>query len=148
MKYFGGDMKPLLFAALLATTAVSKPVCKPGMAKEMGIVKIQLPLTLVLMRSHHEINTLRCNRDMTKPLQQALQCVASQGYESLVTGGCYCYRNIRGTKRLSKHAQGKAIDINPGSEVPDDVVHCFEQAGFEWGGRWNPADIMHFELKE
>ena len=26
---------------------------------------------------------------------------------------CYCYRNIEGSKKLSKHAQGLAIDINP-----------------------------------
>ena len=26
---------------------------------------------------------------------------------------CYCYRNIAGSKKLSKHAQGLAIDINP-----------------------------------
>lgn len=26
---------------------------------------------------------------------------------------CYCYRQISGSKRLSKHAQGIAIDINP-----------------------------------
>lgn len=26
---------------------------------------------------------------------------------------CYCYRAIAGTTRLSKHAQGMAIDINP-----------------------------------
>ena len=26
---------------------------------------------------------------------------------------CFCYRKVNGTKRLSKHAQGLAIDINP-----------------------------------
>lgn len=26
---------------------------------------------------------------------------------------CYCYRNIEGSTRLSKHAQGMAIDVNP-----------------------------------
>lgn len=26
---------------------------------------------------------------------------------------CYCYRQIAGSKKLSKHAQGLAIDINP-----------------------------------
>jgi hypothetical protein len=26
---------------------------------------------------------------------------------------CYCYRNIEGSSKLSKHAQGLAIDVNP-----------------------------------
>jgi len=26
---------------------------------------------------------------------------------------CYCYRNVKGSVKLSKHAQGLAIDINP-----------------------------------
>lgn len=133
---------------LLCSVAEGAPLCKQGMAKEMGIEKISLPIPLTLMRSHHEIRTLRCNKKMRIPLQKALECAKTQGYATLVTGGCYCYRNIRGTKRLSKHAKGMAIDINPGFKVPDDVVYCFEQAGFEWGGRWNPKDIMHFELKE
>ncbi|MBO6144225.1 MAG: M15 family metallopeptidase [Prevotella sp.] len=26
---------------------------------------------------------------------------------------CYCYRPVAGTKKLSKHAQGMAVDVNP-----------------------------------
>ena len=63
--------------------------------------------------------------------------------------GCYNYRYIDGTNRLSLHAFGRAIDINAGmANQPPEVVECFEAAGFKWGGRWTKRyDPMHFELR-
>ena len=80
------------------------------------------------------------------------------------------YRRISGTDRLSKHAFGRAIDINPllnpllrgntvvplGSHynpgVPGTisdtsiVVRLFEERGWKWGGRWTSSkDYQHFE---
>ena len=56
--------------------------------------------------------------------------------------------NVAGTDRLSRHANGTAIDLNPGLPMSPGIVDCFEQSGFEWGGRWSNPDPMHFELKE
>ena len=63
--------------------------------------------------------------------------------------GCYNYRTIKGTDRLSYHAYGMAIDINAGLPQPIEVVECFEAAGFKWGGRWpgKKRDDMHFQLR-
>jgi len=63
--------------------------------------------------------------------------------------GCYNYRNIRGTNRLSNHAYGLAIDINAGLVHPKILVDCFESANFEWGGRWpgKSRDTMHYQLR-
>ena len=86
---------------------------------------------------------------MAKPLKKALQCLRDRKAEDLLRtyNGCYNYRNIKGTSRLSNHAFGMAIDINAGLTQPREVVECFEAAGFTWGGRWKNRDDMHFEIK-
>lgn len=84
------------------------------------------------------------------------------------------FRYIAGTNRLSRHALGMAIDINPiqnpfvrddvvlpaagreyldrsyvrpGMIVPGDVVYtAFISRGWIWGGNWRvPIDYHHFE---
>lgn len=80
------------------------------------------------------------------------------------------YRFIAGTKRLSNHAEGRAIDINPflNPQVFKDkvypksaeyntktegtissnsfIVNEFEKMGWSWGGDWkNSKDYQHFE---
>jgi len=83
------------------------------------------------------------------------------------------YRFISGTKRLSNHAFGKAVDINPinnpyitsnGKIIPsagsydtkkfetftDDhpVVKAFKDRGWRWGGNFNSyKDYHHFDKK-
>ncbi len=80
------------------------------------------------------------------------------------------YRTIAKTNRLSNHAFGKAIDINPainpymltGYRFPEDVdydptvpgtiiansplVAYFKKNGWVWGGEWTDIkDYQHFE---
>ncbi len=81
------------------------------------------------------------------------------------------YRTILGTDRLSKHALGVAIDINPklnpavsesglvqpkgavyntrreGTILADsDVVLLFKSFNWKWGGEWkDDKDWQHFE---
>lgn len=81
------------------------------------------------------------------------------------------YRVIAGTDRLSNHATGRAIDINPiqnpyfdvhGVSQPpgyqydpqafgaitaeDAVVNSFKKRGWEWGGDWHDTkDYQHFQ---
>jgi hypothetical protein len=84
-------------------------------------------------------------------------------------------RSIPGTTQWSKHAYGRAIDLNPllnpsvdstGAFQPhnaatyldrsrtdpgllhggDPAVHVFTDRGWRWGGDWNtPIDYQHFE---
>lgn len=92
---------------------------------------------------------IKCHEDMERPLQLALTCLIEADYkEQLTYHGCYNYRNIDGTNRLSKHAYGRAIDLNINIEQPQEVIKCFKQAGFKWGGDWRGKkyDPMHFEL--
>ena len=77
---------------------------------------------------------------------------------------CYCYRAIEGSKKLSNHALGMAIDINPlynpcvkrrkdGTKSfkykitkSDLCYRLFTQHGFQWGGAWRSLkDYQHFE---
>lgn len=82
------------------------------------------------------------------------------------------YRLVAGTKRMSNHSYGQAIDINPmqnphikngiyspkGSEYKKDVpgtiyddhiiVTEFKKLGWDWGGDWySLKDYQHFEKK-
>ena len=82
------------------------------------------------------------------------------------SGGTYNWRNIAGTRRLSVHSFGAAIDLNTGyadywrwaggkpgdvpqyrNSYPMKLVALFEQHGFIWGGRWYHYDTMHFEYR-
>ena len=66
----------------------------------------------------------------------------------------YNCRNVAGTSRLSIHAYGLAIDINPTqnpygntlvTNMPATFVNIFRNEGWGWGGNWNSKkDAMHF----
>ena len=85
----------------------------------------------------------------------------------------FCYRKIAGSNKLSNHAKGLAIDINPiqnphvkgkivspvegkeytnrnkvrkGMIIKGDVCYeAFTKRGWTWGGNWNNPDYQHFE---
>ncbi|MBP2230022.1 hypothetical protein J2847_003325 [Azospirillum agricola] len=80
--------------------------------------------------------------------------------------GAYNCRTIAGTRRLSVHAYGAAVDIatrsgdywqwsKPGRDgkpvwrnrIPAAIVEAFERHGFIWGGRWSHFDTLHFEYR-
>ena len=70
-------------------------------------------------------------------------------------GGCFNFRAKRSGSKLSTHAWGIAIDLNPETngmgrdgDMPAGIVRVFESFGFTWGGRWSGAgkDPMHFQF--
>lgn len=89
------------------------------------------------------------------------------------SSGTFNYRFIAGTKRLSTHAFGIAIDFNlpknlgrywrwdkckgekpcpfPAYTLEDKnlnkIVTIFEKYGFIWGGKWYHYDGVHFEYR-
>ncbi len=83
-------------------------------------------------------------------------------------GGTLAWRTIAGTRRLSMHSFGVAIDLNPhlpywrtyrgnghtleGAPArrrafPPEILAAFEAEGFLWGGKWASFDLMHFEYR-
>ena len=82
------------------------------------------------------------------------------------TAGSYNCRVVAGTKALSAHSFGIAIDIalkhsaywrwdgaKPDgtvkytNQIALEIVNIFEKHGFIWGGRWYHYDTMHFEYR-
>jgi hypothetical protein len=97
--------------------------------------------------------------------------------ESMAANNCsaFNFRVVEGTERLSDHALGQAIDINPvqnpwlrGERVdpeagrayldrshvrpgmiirPGPVIAAFEDAGWTWGGEASSPDYHHFSKR-
>jgi hypothetical protein len=81
----------------------------------------------------------------------------------LPPGGTFNYRSIAGSRRISAHSFGIAVDIAvPPSHywqwepqgatqyknaIPPLIVAIFEKYGFIWGGKWYHFDTMHFEYR-
>ena len=85
---------------------------------------------------------------------------------------CYNHRFVPGTRKLSKHAWGRAVDVNPlqnpwihGKQIHpsnageyvdrnnnfahkidknDLCYQLFKKRGFLWGGAWIQKDYQHF----
>lgn len=85
----------------------------------------------------------------------------------LPAAGSYFWRTIQGSRRLSAHSFGIAVDLNVNKglywqwvrsrtdprvervrrDYPQAVVDAFEAEGFIWGGKWDAFDFMHFEYR-
>jgi hypothetical protein len=99
---------------------------------------------------------LYCNKAIINPLTVAFTNVIKRELikELKTWDGCFNVRRKRGLKSLSLHSWGIAIDINAawnglGKEptMSKELVKCFTDAGFDWGGTWTRKDGMHFQLK-
>lgn len=99
---------------------------------------------------------LYCNKQIVAPLTQAFtNLIDRKMIDELKTwDGCFNVRRKRGLKSLSLHSWGIAIDVNAawnglGKEptMSAELVKCFTDAGFDWGGTWTRKDGMHFQLK-
>ncbi len=111
--------------------------------------------------------------EMKFPIEQVTPVVA-YGWDDGASmaannSSAFNYRLIAGTDRLSNHAYGRAIDINPmqnpytqrdGLVVPagaqydlahpgtitEHIASVFKSYGWEWGGNWaERKDWQHFE---
>jgi len=96
-----------------------------------------------------------CNKDLSKPLSNAFLNIIERGLTPQLKtwDGCFNIRSKRGSKSISLHAWGIAIDINASwnrfGKIPTmspELVKCFTDAGFDWGGGWKTPDGMHFQL--
>ncbi|GAB4186105.1 MAG: hypothetical protein OHK0057_32140 [Thermoflexibacter sp.] len=112
-------------------------------------------------------------------IHQKMQAISSELEELLIQkphfmkylqkpAGTFYWRFISGTKRLSMHSFGIAIDLNVTysnywqwdskttdenalltyrNQIPIEIVSIFEKYGFIWGGKWYHYDNMHFEYR-
>ena len=121
--------------------------------KEAGMVLWDVPPYLELGVIPKRVY---CNKDMVQPLATAFLNIITRGLvDQLKTwDGCFNIRKKRGTVSPSLHSWGLAIDINAAwngfgkkPTMSPDMVKCFTDAGFDWGGTWSKPDGMHFQLR-
>ena len=107
---------------------------------------------------------VRFHRLGTEQLQRAFAECREVGVikDIIFWSGSFVPRRIRGSRSLSRHSWGTALDLNSAQnpymrtparkEKPGSlhrVAPIFERHGFAWGGRWAAKpDGMHFELAE
>lgn len=101
-------------------------------------------------------NKIYCNKDLVSPLEKAFRNIITRGLSNEIKtwDGCFNIRLKRGLNSLSLHSWAIAIDINAAwnglGKIPTmskELVQCFKDAGFEWGGDWSRLDGMHFQLE-
>jgi len=121
--------------------------------KEHNMVVWQVPPQLYISSLPSRIY---CNKDLVEPLRRALTQIYAKdiGHQIKTWDGCFNIRQKRGALTPSLHSWGVAIDINaawnPFGKQPfmsDELVNCFTDAGFDWGGHWSTPDGMHFQLR-
>lgn len=103
-------------------------------------------------------SSIYCNKDITVPLEKALRNVVERKLIGQIKtwDGCFCIRAKRGGTTFSLHSWGIAVDINAASNqfnktptMSPELVACFKDAGFDWGGDWHSVkDGMHFQLSK
>lgn len=96
-----------------------------------------------------------CNKDLIPLLEKAFKNVNDRGISAQIKtwDGCFNIRRKRGAASMSLHSWGLAIDINAAwngfgkkPTMSPELVKCFTDAGFDWGGVWKRADGMHFQI--
>lgn len=102
------------------------------------------------VEGHPVVTQVEFNVLAVNDLRDALSCILEKeqqgGRQLLFTfNGSYTYRKIAGKEKWSNHARALAIDLNAYRTQPEEVVMCFENNGFYWGGRWSNPDPMHFD---
>jgi hypothetical protein len=109
---------------------------------------------------------IRCHKLVGESLIRIFeQILAHYGSYTNVKGarmhlyaGCYNFRIIKDSTRLSTHAWGAGIDLDPEKNplgkqydenagmMPEPVIEIFEAEGWKWGGRFiQRPDCMHFQ---
>lgn len=130
----------------------------PNERKFCSIVPVpqEIGRTWIKSGTGNPVDHVYCNNDMKGPLLKALENIKERGLisELKTFDGCYIVRDVRGMPGTpSAHSYGLALDINasenplgsPGSLSPE-LVQCFLDAGFCWGGHFHRMDPMHFSI--
>ena len=100
------------------------------------------------------LGPVACHVGILDSLRGAMEEVQQSNLGFLVEtfDGCYNPRFIGGTRSLSRHAWGVAVDLNYAANPTGQVtvqdprlVSIMERWGFTWGGNWLVPDAAHFE---
>jgi len=100
---------------------------------------------------------ITCHKLLASVFTGVFDRIQSSGLQSKITsfGGCFSFRPQRTGTKLSTHAWGIAIDLNPetneqgtAGNMDSGLIATFREAGFKWGGDWQgrSRDPMHFQF--
>ena len=127
---------------------------------------VRIPAPFQMTYDHKPLRVITIHRRCADSLRAVLKTIwANAGQDQAtvdawgvsVFGGSFNFRLKRGLSTLSMHSYGCALDFDPGRNPlgarngnfteNSPVVMAFEEAGWEWGGRWKKRpDRMHFRL--
>jgi hypothetical protein len=122
------------------------------------LTTVPLPFALTLSwDGSRQVQRISCHRLLAGTLADVFEGVQKARLQSKITsfGGCFSFRPQRTGTKLSTHAWGIAVDLNPeanaqgtAGNIDAGVVAIFKQAGFSWGGDWRGSvrDPMHFQF--
>lgn len=119
-----------------------------------NIVLFDLPYPLLY--NGERVGKSRCHRLAKNNFIAVLTAISAAGMEDRCRnyGGIYNNRPQRGGTRLSAHAWGIAIDLEPAlyplgssKRFDDSIIEIFSRFGFAYGGDFTGRkDPMHFQL--
>ena len=122
------------------------------------LTRITLPFPMVLSWDHAtSVTQMTCHRKLAGVFADVFAKIEAHGLQEKIKafGGCFSFRQQRTGSKLSAHAWGVAVDLNPETNVQGTagdmdagVIEIFRAAGFEWGGDWSAKvrDPMHFQF--
>ena len=121
---------------------------------EDRMVKVPFPRPLPLgWRPIVAATGARVNRVIAQEVERVFRALDKAGlWDHFETfDGGYTWRPMRGSRKLSMHGFGGALDFNAGTnrlgekgDMDSGVVAVFENFGWTWGGEWTRPDPMHF----
>lgn len=95
------------------------------------------------------------HRLLVDHLVETFEDIARAGLQAEIKswGGVYNFRAARKLQKLSAHAWGIAVDLNPETnklgifgDMDARIVEIFRARGFTWGGDFKRIDPMHFQF--
>lgn len=122
------------------------------------LVRLPLPFPMQLSwDKSRSVALMTCHRLAAPVFAEVFAEIQKGGLQVKIEsfGGCFSFRPQRRGGKLSTHAWGIAIDLNPEENVQGSagnidagLVAIFRAAGFEWGGGWagSACDPMHFQF--
>jgi hypothetical protein len=122
------------------------------------LARATLPFPIVLSWDHtRAVSQFTCHKILTGIFADVFAQIQTAGLQNKIAsfGGCFSFRPQRTGTKLSAHAWGIAIDLNPetnaqgtAGNMDHGIVGIFRSAGFYWGGDWQgrTRDPMHFQF--
>jgi hypothetical protein len=153
---FGLDQIRTTFGDIFACLHADHSLDPRWQTEQLVTISLPFPLVLPWHRSR-QVTHMTCHRLMKPIFADCFQEIVDSGLQAHITsfGGCFAFRSQRSGTKLSTHAWGIAIDLNPetnaqgtAGHMHPEIVSIFRNAGFTWGGDWIGlvCDPMHFQF--